>query len=117
MLFRSEERATDEVFIDLVEYLRRELAEVLLEIIPDKRFKITFVDEAFVSRDIPVGAAVYTVQHVVVVHIDAAHGQVGECHPEVVLQGRHTEIEKADGIEILVKELLLVEFAGEVPKV
>lgn len=112
--YQFEEGAADEVLVYLIEHLCGELAEVLLEVVLNERFEPALFRETLVDGGVAHGTAVDTVQNVVIVHIDAAHGQVGERHAVGTLQGRHAQVEEADGIEVLVEELLLVELAGKV---
>ena len=54
-----EERATDKVLVDLVEYLRRELTEVLLEIIFHQRLQLPMIHERLISWHKPASIVTY----------------------------------------------------------
>ena len=74
---KLEEGATDEILVDLVEHLRRELPELLLEVVLYQRLETTLFRETLVSRHIALGVSLYMIHLVVIVHVDAAHRKVG----------------------------------------
>ena len=71
------ERTTDKVLVDLVEHLRRELPEILLEIVLHQRLETAVFREAFVGGYITGGTTFYMVRLVIIVHVDTAHREVG----------------------------------------
>ena len=71
------ERATNKVLVDLVEHLRRELPEILLEIVLHQRLETAVFREAFVGGYITGGTTFYMVRLVIIVHVDTAHREVG----------------------------------------
>ena len=74
---KLEEGATDEILVDLVEHLRRELPEILLEIVLHQRLETAVFREAFVGGYITGGTTFYMVRLVIIVHVDTAHREVG----------------------------------------
>ena len=84
------ERTTDKVLVDLIENLCGELSQILLEIVLHKGFKTTVGIIKFINRDVATGVTLDLVQLVVIIHVDAAHGHVGEHHAVCTLQGSHT---------------------------
>lgn len=114
---KLEEGATDEILVDLVEHLRRELTEVLLEVVLHQRLKTTLLGETLVSGDIALGISLDMIHLVVIVHVDAAHREVGQHHAVNTPQRGHAQIKEADRIDALVEEFPLVELAGQVGNV
>ena len=74
---KLEEGATDKVLVDLVEHLRRELPEILLEIVLHQRLETAVFREAFVGGYITGGISFYLVRLVILVHVDTAQREVG----------------------------------------
>ena len=64
------------ILVDPVEHLRRELPEVLLEVVLYQRLETTLFRETLVSRHIALGVSLYMIHLVVIVHVDAAHRKV-----------------------------------------
>lgn len=114
---KLEEGATDEILVDLVEHLRRELTEVLLEVVLHQRLKTTLLGETLVSGDIALGISLDMIHLVVIVHVDAAYREVGQHHAVITPQRGHAQIKEADRIDALVEEFPLVELAGQVGNV
>ena len=81
---KLEEGATDKVLVDLVEHLRRELPEILLEIVLHQRLETAVFREAFVGGYITGGTTFYMVHLVIIVHVDTAHREVGQYHAIIV---------------------------------
>ena len=106
------ERTTDKVLVDLIENLCGELSQVLFKIVLNKGFETTVGIIQFINRDVTAGVTFDLVQLVVIIHVDAAHGHVGEYHAVSTLQGCHAQIEQANRIEFFLEEFLLVELTG-----
>ena len=83
------ERTTDKVLVDLIENLCGELSQILLKIVLNKGFETTVGIIQFINRDVTTGVTFDLVQLVVIIHVDAAHGHVGEHHAVSTLQGCH----------------------------
>ena len=89
---KLEEGATDEVLVDLVEYLRRELTEVLLEIIFHQRLQLPMIHERLISWHKPASIVTYAVQLVVIIHVNTMRCQIRQHHLELVFQRCHAQV-------------------------
>lgn len=63
------------------------------------------------------GISLDMIHLVVIVHVDAAHREVGQHHAVITPQRGHAQIKEADRIDALVEEFPLVELAGQVGNV
>ena len=86
------ERATNKVLVDLVEYLRRELTEVLLEIIFHQRLQLPMIHERLISWHKPASIVTYAVQLVVIIHVNTMRCQIRQHHLELVFQRCHAQV-------------------------
>ena len=86
------ERATNKVLVDLVEYLRRELAEIFLELIFHKRLQLPMIHKQAISGNKTASVIANLIQLVVIIHVDALSGQVGKHHHIIIFQRCHAQV-------------------------
>lgn len=86
------ERATNKVLVDLVEYLRGNLAEIFLEIIFHKRLQLPMIHKQAISGNKTASVIANLIQLVVIIHVDALSGQVGKHHHIIIFQRCHAQV-------------------------
>ena len=108
------ERTSDEVLIDFIKYLCRKLPQILLKIVLYQWLQTPVGIILPIYRNITLRITLYFVQLIIVVHIHATHRHIRQCCHEFIFQRCHSQIEQANGIKLLVKELFLIEFTRKV---